>query len=42
MKHISTISAGAQVKQDSIEEALFFQFFFTILSIMLSAAFGQK
>jgi len=42
MKHINAISSGATAKQDSFEEALFFQFFFTILSIMLTAAFGEK
>ena len=41
MKHITAISAGMDAKQGT-EEAIFFQFFFTILSIMMSAAFGQK
>ncbi len=41
MKHITSISAGTGAKQ-GVEEALFFQFFFSILSVMLSAAFGQK
>lgn len=43
MKHIQRISvARAEAKQDDILAAVFFQFFFLIMSIMMTAAFGDK
>jgi hypothetical protein len=43
MKHIQRISvARAEAKQDDIMAAVFFQFYFFIMSIMLTAAFSDK
>jgi hypothetical protein len=43
MRHIQRISiAKAEAKQDDILAAVFFQFYFFILSIMLTAAFSDK
>ncbi|MGC8738331.1 MAG: hypothetical protein ACP5UA_06740 [Candidatus Hydrogenedens sp.] len=43
MKHMTTITKGQNhPKTASSAEALFFYLYFTVISVMLSAAFAEK